>query len=387
MKANVKLVANAKLGRHQIEGVTGLYLHVGDNNARWLFRYHRNGRPTETGLGSARDVTLKEAVERAQELRKAVRSGSDPIEQKRQQKLQARTDSVNGTTLGDVIDAYRKAKGEARGVKVTAALIERHAAQLLPVAAIDIDAGQIMKALAKVQAATPKAARLALAAIATVLDFAAVMELVPKERKNPAQWRGGFQHLWPRPPAKAHYRALPYADAPLLFARLIERDTTPACALAFLMLCGSRTGEVIGARWSEVDLKTSLWNIPGPRMKMRKPHTVPLTKAALDILAVMRQRCPSSDYLFPATHGGRMGGRALEGLIHRSLGLECSVHGMRSTLRDWLGDKTDVAREVAEQILAHTVGGVEGAYRRGNAIEKRKAALQLWANYLSGDDS
>ena len=85
-----------------------------------------------------------------------------------------------------------------------------------------------MKALAKVQAATPKAARLALAAIATVLDFAAVMELVPKERKNPAQWRGGFQHLWPRPPAKAHYRALPYADAPLLFARLIERGTTPA---------------------------------------------------------------------------------------------------------------------------------------------------------------
>ena len=82
-----------------------------------------------------------------------------------------------------------------------------------------------------------------------------------------------------------------------------------------------------------------------------------------------------------------MGGRVLESLIHRSLGLECSVHGMRSTLRDWLGDKTDVSREVAEQILAHTVGGVEGAYRRGNAIEKRKAALQLWANYLSGDDS
>ena len=301
LKANVKSVANAKLGRHQIEGVVGLYLHVADNSARWLFRYHRaDGRPTETGLGSTRDVTLEEAVERAQELRKVVKSGTDPIELKRQQKLQARTDSVNGTTLGDVIDAYRKAKGEARGVKVTVALVERHAAQLLPVAAIDIDAAAIMKALAKVQAATPKAARLALAAIATVLDFAAVMELVPKDRKNPAQWRGGFQHLWPRPPAKSHYRALAYADAPALFATLIERDTTPALALAFLMLCGSRTGEVLGARRSEVDLKTSLWNIPGPRMKMRKPHTVPLTKAALDILAVMRQRHPSSDYLFPA---------------------------------------------------------------------------------------
>ena len=141
MKANVKRWRTR--GRSPSNrGRAGLYLHVADNSARWLFRYHRNGRPTETGLGSARDVTLKEAVERAQELRKAVRSGTDPIEQKRQQKLQARTDSVNGTTLGDVIDAYRKAKGEARGVKVTAALIDRHAAQLLPVAAIDIDAGR-----------------------------------------------------------------------------------------------------------------------------------------------------------------------------------------------------------------------------------------------------
>ena len=306
-------------------------------------------------------MTLKEAVERAQDLRKQVLQGIDPVGQKRQQKLQARTDSVNGTTLGDVLDAYRKAKGAAHGAKVTIALIERHAAQLLtgiPVSAID--AAQIMNALVKVQAATPKAARLVLAALATVLDFAAVMELVPKDRKNPAMWRGGFQHLWPRPPAKAHYRALPYADAPALFATLIERDTTPALALAFLMLCGSRTGEVIGGRRSEVDLKTSLWNIPGPRMKMRKPHTVPLTKPALDILAIMRTRHPSSSYLFPAEHGGKMGNRTLEGLIHRALGLECSVHGMRSALRDWLGDKTEVPREVAEQILAHTVGGVEG---------------------------
>ena len=159
-----------------------------------------------------------------------------------------------------------------------------------------------------------------LLSVSPVLDFAAVMELVPKDRKNPAQWRGGFQHLWPRPPAKAHYRALPYGDAPPLFATLIERDTTPAYALAFLMLCGSRTEEVLGAPWSEVDLKTSLWGIPGSRMKMSHPHTVPLTKPALDILAVMRQRRPSSNYLFPAEHGGKMGGRALEGLIHRALG-------------------------------------------------------------------
>jgi integrase len=382
-------VKHAREGRYVIEGSKGLTLVVTAASRRFLYRYARpgTGKPNEMSIGVWGDVTLQEAIDRAAKLRKLVKDGIDPVAQKRQQKLQARTDSVNGTTLRDILDAYRKAKGDARGVKLTVAMVERHAEQLLPEKVIAIDAAQIMKALAKVQAATPKTARLVLSAIATVLDFAAVMELVPKDRKNPAQWRGSFQHLWPRPPAKQHYRALPYADAPPLFARLIARDTTPAYALAFLMLCGSRTNEVLGAPWSEVDLKTSLWNIPGPRMKMRQPHTVPLTKPALDILAVMRQRRPSSNYLFPAEHGGKMGGRALEGLIHRALGLECSVHGMRSTLRDWLGDKTDVPREVCEQILAHTVGGVEGAYRRGNAIEKRKDALQLWANYLSGGDS
>jgi integrase len=386
LKANTIAVKHAREGRYVIEGSKGLTLVVTAASRRFLYRYARpgTGKPNEMSIGVWGDVTLAEAVERAAELRKLVKSGIDPIADKREQKLQARMKSVKGTTLRDILDAYRKAKGDARGVKVTIKMIERHAQPLLPVAVADIDTPAIAKALTKVQAATPKTARLVLAAIATGLDFAAVMELVPKDRKNPAQWRGSFQHLWPKPPAKVHYRALPYADAPTVFARLIERDTTPAYALAFLMLCGSRTQEVLGAPWSEVDLKTSLWNIPGKRMKMRQPHTVPLTRPALDILAVMRQRRPSSDYLFPAEHGGKMGNRVLESLIHRSLGLECSVHGMRSTLRDWLGDKTEVAREVCEHILAHTVGGVEGSYRRGNAIEKRKAALQLWANYLTG---
>ena len=138
---------------------------------------------------------------------------------------------------------------------------------------------------------------------------------------------------------------------------LDRHGITTALALAYLMLCGSRSGEALGARWSEIDDDAPIWEIPVTRMKNGKSHVVPLTDPALGILKIMRERHPSSDYLFPADHGGLLSNRALESLIHRQLNLPCSVHGFRSSLRDWLGNETDTPRETCEEILSHTVYG------------------------------
>ena len=382
LKANVKAVEHAKVGRHQIEGVKGLYLHVGENSARWLFRYHRpDGRPTETGLGSLGDVTLAEATDKAQELRKQVKSGGDPVALKRATKLE-RQRQTNGKTFADVVDGYANVSTSATRAAAVK-LVRGHAAALMDLQPVEIDADRIDQALEKTRKATPKTARRTLAIIASVLEYARVRKLLPRDHRNPALWRGEFEHLWDDPPPVVHYRARDYRECPALFARLTARSgSTAAMALAFLMLCGSRTGEVLGARRCEVS--GDVWTIPAERMKNRKAHVVPLTPPALAILATMRERFPSSDYLFPADHGGRLSYRSLEGLLHRRLGLECSVHGFRSSLRDWLGNETEVPRETCEEILSHTVVGVEGAYRRSSSTAKKRAALELWSFFLTG---
>jgi integrase len=337
LKANVKSVEHAKVGRHQIEGVTGLYLHVGDNSARWLFRYHRaDGRPTETGLGSLGDVTLAQATDKARELRLQVKSGADPVALKRAKKLE-RQRETNGKTFADVVGGYANVS-LTRSRAAAVRLVRRHAATLMNLPPGDIDADRIDDALQPTLKATPKTARRALNVVADILEYARARKLLPHDHRNPALWRGGFQHLWMKPPPVAHHRALDYRDCPALFARLTARSgSTAAMTLAYLMLCGSRSNEVLGARRDEVS--GDVWTIPAERMKNRKAHVVPLTEPALVILAAMRERFPTSDYLFPADHGGRLSSRALEGLLHRRLGLACSVHGFRSSLRDWLGTR------------------------------------------------
>ena len=163
-----------------------------------------------------------------------------------------------------------------------------------------------------------------------------------------------FEFIWDKTPQKSHLRALPYSECPALFARMIAIGSTTALALAYLMLCGSRSGDALGARWSEIDDDAPIWEIPVTRMKNGKSHVVPLTDPALGILKIMRERHPSSDYLFPADHGGRLSNRALESLIHPELNLPCSVHGFRSSLRDWLGQRDrHAARDVRGNFVAH----------------------------------
>jgi integrase len=375
LKANVKAVAHAKPGRHQIEGVKGLYLSVGDNSARWLYRYHRNGRPTEAGLGSTGDVTLAMAIDKAQELRRLVKAGVDPIAAKREARRRVASD---GMTVGKLVDQYASRFADTPGTRATVALIHRHCRALtdLPLAAVDRAA--IVQCLDPLQQRLPKTRARALRALSVVFGYGVengLMAIDPADAKS-------FKRTWPAKPPATHHRAHDYRQCGALYARLIAKGSTVALAHAFLMLCGSRTTEVLAARRSEVD--SDVWKIPAARMKNHKDHVVPLTRPALAILATMRERFPNSDFLFPADHGGRLSDRCLEGLCHRQLKLDCSVHGFRSALRDWLGNETDVPRETCEEILSHTLGGVEGAYRRSSSTPKKRAALELWATYLAG---
>ena len=295
LKANVKTVENAKVGRHQIEGIVGLYLHVGENKSkRWLFRYHRpDGRPTETGLGSARDVTLKEAVERAHELRKVVRSGSDPVALKRERRLEATTD---GKTLRYALDLYAEEFKDRAGAREGVKLIQRHAATLLtrPLSE-EMTAVEVKTTLLKVQASHPKTATRTRAALAALFSFCIGHGWRQGNPCDRAVWRS----LSPPAPKSVPYPMLPLKLLPSFWQRLLDRDSVPSLALAFTIAVAARQAETTGLLWDDLDLDARLMIVPPHKIKMRVEHRQPLSDAALDVLARVRAKGENRAMSFP----------------------------------------------------------------------------------------
>jgi integrase len=244
-----------------------------------------------------------------------------------------------------------------------------------------IATGDVLTALAPVQARLPKTAARTRAAISAIFSYARAAGLYAGD--NPAS-REVFKYLTPPPPKSEHHRAMNYRDIPAFWQRLRETRSATSLALQLLILAGLRTQEALYLHWDEVDLDQRLITIPKERMKARVAHVVPIVEPTLAILHEARDLFGDQGYVFPAAHGGRQTPRAFENLLHKRLKVEVSCHGFRSTLRDWLGDCTNVERETCEMILAHTVQGVEGAYRRSTSVEKRKQALMLWGDYVTG---
>jgi integrase len=179
---------------------------------------------------------------------------------------------------------------------------------------------------------------------------------------------------------------MPYEVAPAFFERLREQNSVAAKALQFTMLTAARTGEALGATWQEIDLNKALWTIPASRMKASKEHQVPLSAAAVNLLKTLKHGRDGEEFVFPGQAGKKpLSNMAMLMLLRRMKVEEFTVHGFRSTFRDWAGDKTDVAREVVEQALAHTFGKVERAYRRGHALEKRRALMEAWSAFLASN--
>jgi integrase len=375
-------VETARVGRTQVRETTGLYIHVNpDGSRRWVWRFTRNGRPSEMGLGKYPIVTLEKARDRVLDLARQLKSGEDPVQAQRAARQREQRDA---TTFADVVQQYAKAfSSEGEKIDDRIALIKRHAGMIMPYAIGDVDTKIIAKALAPVNASTPRTARRALSAVSKILRYAKVHGL--RATGDDADWRDTFEHIWAQAPKSTHHRALPYKDVPALFARLQQHVSSTSLALRMLILCASRTGEVLGARWDEIDLNTQTWVIPASRMKMRIAHAVPLSDAAIEVLASARDQFGDWGHVFKGMSKSKLSPRALEVFLHRTLKIDyASVHGFRSSFRDWCGDCTEFPREVAEAALAHIVGGVEGAYRRGSALEKRRALMQSWGEFAAG---
>jgi integrase len=222
--------------------------------------------------------------------------------------------------------------------------------------------------------------------IEVVLDAAKAEGL--RQGENPAAWRGNLKHLLPKRKklSRGHHEAMPYPDVPGFVAKLRPRQTVSALALEFIILTAARTGEVLGATWGEVDLRAALWTVPAERMKSAREHRVPLGKRSLEILEFIRQlRSSDADdaLVFPGVRNGRLSDMATAMLLREMGHGDVTTHGFRSSFRDWAGEVSSFQREVIEAALAHQIGdATERAYRRGDALEKRRRLMDAWSDYL-----
>jgi integrase len=352
----------------------GLYVAVNENGAKsWVFMWKRHGKRHARGLGSVADVSLVEAREAAAEARKAVREGRDP-----------RAARAGTVTFGAVADElfetlsskWRNAKHRYQWQRA----LENHCKALRDKPVAEIGTEDVLVVLKPLWAATPVTAARTRERIEQVLDAAKAMG--HRTGDNPARWKGNLRHLLPmRRHVVAHLKAMQYAELPRFMAKLRAFEGLGGSALEFAILTAARPGEVLGAQWPEVDLEAKVWTVPGARMKGGREHQVPLSPRCVTILRRM-SKARVSDYVFPGERADRpVGGNTLRVILSR-LGADATVHGFRSSFREWCGDRTAFPREVAEAALAHLVGdAVERAYRRGDAFEKRGQLMQAWASY------
>jgi integrase len=352
----------------------------------WLFRYQRDGRERQMGLGPVSAVSLADARDLARDCRKRLITGADPIEARRAERMQARLEAARGVTFRECAESYiaaheagwRNSKHKAR--KSTLANYVYPIIGNLSVASIDT--ALVIRVIEPTWSAKPETAGRIRGRIESILDWAKVRGF--RAGDNPARWRGHLDKLLPSrrkvKPVK-HHAALPFGEMPAFMADLRSREGISACALELLILTAARSGEVIGARWGEFDFKAKSWTIPRDRMKGGREHRVPLSDRVLDILSALPRE---GGYVFPgARKGVPLSNMAMLELM-RGMRPGYVPHGFRSTFRDWAAERTNYPNHVAEMALAHAVGdAVEAAYRRGDLFEKRRQLMVEWAKYCA----
>lgn len=402
----------APAGLHSDGG--GLYLNVKATGARaWVFVYRTGKRRREMGLGGYPTVKLTEARGAATEARAQIARGEDPIEVKRASEAAAEEPAETALTTTSGAGTFKALAEEVienlspgwRGAKTRQSWersLLRQAAPLADKTPAEVTTQDVVDVLKPYWTSRPESAGKLRDRIETVLDVAKVNGL--REGENPARWRGHLALLLPKRKklAKGHHRALDYEQAPKFMATLLAANGMGAKALAFVILTGVREGVVRLATWGEISPAGDLWVIPKDRMKSERDHRVPLSAPAKALLASLNptgsseRRPPAGLLIFPGGRPGRPLSNTSVAKPLKALGIgdDATIHGFRSTLRDWAGDETDHAREVIEAALAHLVGDeTEQAYRRRDALEKRRRLMDDWGTYLtskgqaaSGDD-
>jgi len=372
----------------------GLYLQVTPNGTKsWIYRYQIDGRRRWLGLGGFPAVSLSEARKERSRLKLKVKAGIDPLNEKAENIAKAevarKVQVARKMTFQNCAEAYiesmaphwknRKHEQQWRNTLATYAY---PAIGSLAVADVDLDhVLQILQPiwLKKTETATRVRNRVEL-----VIDWANVLKY--GNGANPARWKGNLDKILPKPSklkGNKHHAALRYDDMPTFMDALMRQRGLGARALELTILTASRTSEVLNANWDEFDLKKAMWIIPSDRMKAGKEHRIPLSPAAIKLLEGLRSDSGSEGHVFPGQKRGKsLSNMAMTKVLHRMGRKDITVHGFRSTFRDWIAEQTSFPQRVAETALAHRLkDGAEAAYQRGDLFDKRRDLMAVWAEY------
>lgn len=367
----------------------GLWLQVAPGGAKsWLFRFMLKGQARQMGLGPVHTVSLAEARQAALAARKLLLAGVDPIEARRAEHAQARLEAASAVTFKEAAEAYIAShragwRNEKHAEQWSATLTTYAYPVIGDLSVAGVDVGLVLKVLEPIWKEKPETAGRVRGRVEMVLDWAAARGY--RRGDNPARWRGHLDKLLParsKVRRVEHHPALPYVELPAFVALVRLQDGMAARALEFAILTAARTSEVVGARWGEVDLEAKVWTVPGIRMKAGKDHRAPLAPRALEILAALPRE---GEFVFPGAKArAPLSNMSMLALLKRMGRGDLTVHGFRSTFRDWAAERTAYPREVAEMALAHAVSDkVEAAYRRGDLFAKRVRLMADWAKFCA----
>jgi integrase len=360
----------------------GLYLNVAAGKSKsWVFLWMKNGKRREMGLGSYPTISLVAARQRAEECRRQVAEGLDPIAE-RKRSAPVTFGEAADQFIASMASSFRNEKHRDQW-KMT--LGDAYCAELRKRPISDVSTEDVLHVLTPIWQSKSETASRIRGRVERVLDFATVKGW--RSGENPARWRGHLKNALParQKLARGHHAAMPYAKVPAYVTRLQFAEAMAARGLEFLILTASRSGEVLGAKWPEFDLEEAVWTVPAERMKAGKEHRVPLSPRAVAIVKDLRE-AKVNDYVFPGEKKDRpLSGMAFAMLMRRMKVSQYTAHGFRSAFRDWAGDETSYPRELAEAALAHRVGdATEQAYRRSDALGRRRKLMVAWADYCLG---
>ncbi len=380
----------------------GLWLKVTEHGSKsWIFRFTRAGRERWMGLGSFPDVSIVEARDTASELRKKVRNGIDPLQEKQERLAIAQAASANAMTFDwcaeQYINAHKSGWKNTKHCDQWTNTLATYATPIVGALAVDkIDTSDVMRILQPIWSTKSETASRLRGRIESVLDWATTRKL--RTGENPARWKGHLDNLLPARSKLArvqHHPALPWSGMADFMAALRQQEGTGARALEFAILTAARSGEVRGMTWSEIDVASKMWIVPAERMKAGNEHRVPLSEPVLLVLQRAKEMgtLVNSSLVFPGTTLTKatesksptlkpLSDMTLTAVLRRMERGDITAHGFRSSFRDWAAEATDYPNEMAEMALAHTVkSAVEAAYRRGDLLEKRRHMMAEWARH------
>lgn len=371
-----------KNGRYTDDQTKGLHLWVKSRKQRyWILRYTHNSKRQNMSLGPYPEISLKLARQRATKARNDINNGINPIAEKIA--INALSESQMKKVsfeefATDYINTMRPRWRNEKHADQWLSTMKTYAFPKIGNLAIDeIETEHIHKILSQIWLKKPETASRVRGRIERILSSATVAE--HRQGMNPAQWKGHLEHLLPpTPKSDKHHEALPYKQITSFIASIKEVDRVSALALEFTILNASRTGEVLNAK--RIEVQDGIWTIPASRMKARREHQVPLGKRSIELLEIAKVLDPDSPYLF--SNKGKSLSNMTMLLLTRKFAANKTVHGFRSTFRDWVAEETEHSPEVAEMALAHTISNqVEAAYRRGNLLERRRRLMNDWESY------